>query len=111
MSGPLPSSQQPITTVNNGVGFITPVWQRWLQSLLSGALPAAPITLAVSPTSFTAPAQGSLVVVGGTVSSITITRGAVAVPTGLTSGIIPLSLNDIATITYTVAPTVTFLPT
>ena len=107
MSGPLPSSAQPLTAGN----FVTPIWQRWFNSLLSGSLPIATATVGASPYSFTAPASGSLFVSGGTVSAITITRGPTTINTGVTSGIIPLSLNDIATVTYTVLPSVVFSPT
>lgn len=36
MSSPLPSSAQPLTSVSGGAGFVTPVWQRWFNSLLDG---------------------------------------------------------------------------
>ena len=73
--------------------------------------PAAAVTLGGSPADYTANSSGSLAVSGGTVSSITLTRGLVTVPTGVVAGLIPMEIGDVVSITYAVAPTVNFLPT
>jgi hypothetical protein len=45
---------------------------------------------------------------GGTVSKIQLIRGATTIDTGMTQGQVYLSKGDIAKITYTVKPAVTF---
>lgn len=77
----------------------------------NGASPgAAAVTLTGSPFTYTAPADGSLAVSGGTVSSITISRrGATAVSAGVTAGTVALLAGDVVVITYSSAPTVNFL--
>lgn len=74
------------------------------------AQPVAVVALGASPAAYTAPFRGTVVIAGGTVTIITLTRQGTAVATGLTAGIIPVSRGDILTITYAVLPTVTFLP-
>lgn len=74
--------------------------------------PAAPeaITVGASPFLFSPGFDGFVIVSGGTISSIQISRdgGATLYPTGLTTGSFPLALSDSIQITYTVLPTVTF---
>lgn len=74
--------------------------------------PAEPeaITVGASPYAYAPGFDGFATVSGGTVSSITISRdaGVTNVATGVVAGIFPLSLMDTLTITYTVAPTLTF---
>jgi hypothetical protein len=83
-------------------------------ALLSDPIPQAPPSASVSPTgspfTYTAPFNGQLSVTAGTVSLIQITRQAVTVATGLTTGLIPLRRGDAAVITYSGAPTLVFLP-
>lgn len=68
-------------------------------------------TVGASPYAYTAPAIGDVVVQGGTVSAITRTRpGQSAVNIGVTAGIIPVQAGDVVTTTYSVAPTITFIP-
>lgn len=75
----------------------------------SDAGPFMAITPGASPYAYTANRPGALSVQAGTISAITVTRGATAVTvTGAT--LIPANTGDIVTITYTVAPTVNFLP-
>lgn len=51
-----------------------------------------------------------LYIAGGTVSAITLARQGTALTTGFTAGVFYLAQNDSATITYTVAPTLTVQP-
>lgn len=68
-------------------------------------------TIAVtgSPFTYTAKGAGALQIIGGTVSAITDTDAGVTTNES-TSGIIAVEAGDIVTITYTVAPTVNFIP-
>lgn len=67
-----------------------------------------PQTLAASPFTYQATRDGMIVVNGGTVSSVLIARNGVSV-TMPTNGGFPMRQNDVITIAFTVAPTVTFL--
>lgn len=74
------------------------------------AQPEASITVGASPFTYTAPFDGSVLVTGGTISNATITRNS-AHSTGFTPPfMIPLSRLDQLSVTYTVAPTMTFFP-
>lgn len=74
------------------------------------AQPAQSVALGASPFTYSAAFDGTIVVTGGTVSALTLIRQGTSVATGLTTGLIPLSRLDQLQITYSVAPTVTFLP-
>lgn len=75
------------------------------------AQPAVAITPGASPYSYTASFDGSVIVNPGTVSAIAISRdGTTFFTTGVTAGMFPMSRGDILKVTYTVAPTMTFLP-
>lgn len=68
------------------------------------------VPLTGSPMAYTATAEGTLVLSGTTVTSVTVTRGGVTVTTGVTVGAVPLSQGDVATITYTGTPVLNFIP-
>jgi hypothetical protein len=94
-------------------GIFTPEWVKFFAGLIAVPGPIVPITPTGSPFAYTATQNGNMVVQGGMVSAITITRGTtrpVTVATGVTGGIFPLSLNDELTVTYTGAPTMNFIP-
>lgn len=74
------------------------------------AQPASAVTVTASPFTFTASFKGTLAVSAGTVSAIALIRQGMTVPTGVTAGPVPVSRLDQVQITYTVAPTVNFLP-
>jgi hypothetical protein len=98
------------TTATSTVGaigvasyFITP----------TSALNSSQITVSVgaSPFAYTVPTYGNIIVSGGTVSSITITRpGGAQVSVGATAGMFAVQAGDVITTTYSVAPTITFIP-
>lgn len=104
----VPSATQPL--VNPQTGLITPEWMRLfaVQQAEAGKITHPAIT--ASPYAFTANATGHLLVTGGTVASLSLSRARVTVATGLTSGFVPMSAGDVVTITYSVSPTVSFIP-
>ncbi len=103
---PLPS---PNAAVLNQDSVFTSIWYRFFAQFVSK--PPAPDaqTLGGSPFSYTASSNGWLVVKGGTVSKIEVTRGQDVIDMGVTAGPIPLAVGDVCAVTYTVAPTVTFM--
>lgn len=67
------------------------------------------VTVDISPFSYTAKEPGYVVVSGGTVSAIHLLRGSDDLDlTG--QKIIPVSINDTVVTTYTVLPTIIFIP-
>lgn len=54
--------------------------------------------------------DGLLTVSGGTVSQISYGRRGTFTALGITSGLIPIRAGDVVRITYSVAPTVAFIP-
>lgn len=103
----VPSSQQAIVTPR---GTMTPILQRFFNTLVSPAAAFQVVTVTTSPFTYVAGSSGSLAVSGGTVSAIDLTRTNTTISTGATSGIIPVANGDRITITYSVLPTVTFIP-
>lgn len=77
----------------------------------SNSAPTA-ITIGASPFAFTLPSKGEVLVAGGTVTGITITRGGSGpLATGVLAGVFPGSKGDIVTVTYTAVPTsMDFIP-
>lgn len=71
---------------------------------------AESVTPGASPYTFTANRDGQLIVRDGTVSLIEYLRNGAATTIGLTAGLFPLLLGDGIKVTYTVAPTITFIP-
>jgi len=78
-----------------------------------GPLPVVAVTLGASAAVWTALIKGTLILTGGTVTKIEISRdaGTTYIDTGLTTGMIPVQRNDLVKVTYAVAPTAqNFLP-
>lgn len=90
---------------------ITPEWYQLLVRLaqLSAERAIAAVSPGASPFTYTATTIGDLLVRSGTVSAVTLVRGNVSVVCP-TSGFIPMAANDSVIITYSVLPTVTFVP-
>lgn len=92
-------------------GLLTAEAVRALTSLTQGAhSPIFTVSATGSPFTYVAIQAGELWIKGGTVSSITLTRGAVSITTGATSGGVSVSAGDSVTVTYTVLPTIYFVP-
>lgn len=86
-------------------------WFRWFQDQHNGLPKGAEMTVAAggSPFTFTAPSGGYIILRGGTVSAVSVTR-TVTTLTGQTAGIFPLSQGDQLTVTYTGLPVMVFVP-
>lgn len=88
-------------------------WYFFWAGLWRGLAPEleTPVTLTGSPFTYTAPRRGSLIVSGGTVSQIRFSRdGTTFYNVGATAGMFALSAADRLEVTYSVAPTLTFVP-
>lgn len=103
----VPSSQSAMVTT---AGLVTPAWLRFFTLLLAQPGDIDAVVLTGSPFSFTASEKGTAFVSGGTVSSIQVTRSRATFTTGQTSGNVPLAQGDMLIVTYSIAPTLTFVP-
>lgn len=95
----------------NKSGQIIRPWNSYLQQFTQQPPSVVSITVSGSPFSYTAREPGNIAITNGTISNIRLSRGIVDIDFGAgTDKIIPAGINDIITITYSVLPTVRFLP-
>lgn len=92
-------------------GKFTAAWQRALTRLaqLTAARKFLAVSPGASPFTFTATTIGHLLIDGGNVGAVALVRGAQSVACPV-SGFMPMAAKDSVMITYTVAPTLTFIP-
>lgn len=107
MTKPVPSNNPPFADDN---GRVSQPWFYFLQSLSGPGEPIAAITLGASPFDYTANSNGNVIVSDGTVSAITLTRGITVIILPFTSGVVPVRQGDIVEVTYSVLPTINFVP-
>lgn len=94
--------------VNKSGNIVTP-WIQYLQQFTQKPPPFVDIDVDISPFSYTAVEPGFVFVSGGTVSAIALDRGSDTL--NFTGQIqVPVSIGDIVTVTYSVLPTITFIP-
>ena len=86
-----------------------PPWTTFFQQFVQAPSVAVSLLVGTSPFSYSAREPGQVAVVGGTVSSITLSRGTVVIDvTG--EKLVPVQIKDIITVTYSVLPVIQFLP-
>ena len=68
------------------------------------------ITVGASPFAYTALVRGEAIIDGGAVTAVSLTRSGTAVAMPMLSGAYSMMAEDILTVTYTTAPTMTFIP-
>src|SRR5208282_348279 len=94
--------------IDTKTGIIAVALWRYLWSLSSNPPGENNVILGTTPTVYTAAKNGTLMLQGGAVSQVTITRvSTFSIPLSAI-GFFPVSIGDVITIYYTVAPTVTF---
>lgn len=104
---PLPNLRSPLAKISGGFAYLIDPWNSFFMQLVQVAPTAVPVT-GPSPLSYTANTKGNLLVIGGTISNISLIRGTDTF--NLTGQrIIPISIGDTVTITYSVAPAMNFL--
>lgn len=88
-------------------------WYRYFQANETGQPPSGEtaITVSGSPFTYTAPRKGYVIVSGGTVSGIQVSRSGTFYSTGMTAGTFSVAANDQLKVTYTGVPTMVFFPT
>lgn len=92
-------------------GTANDTWYQFFVRLaqLSAERPFDPVSLGASPFVYTARTIGHLFITGGTVSAISLVRSGIAVACP-SNTFIPMAANDSVTVTYSVLPTMTFIP-
>ena len=109
MSSALPTFGEALS--NKGTTSRT--WYKFWSDVWKGEHPASTMTVTptASPFSFQANWRGFMIIQGGTVSLIQFSRdGVTNINTGITSGCVPLSFGDLVIVTYSSAPTMTWVP-
>lgn len=104
--------QQPslIDPLVDGTFRLIAPWNFFFATLIAPPPAFQEQTLTISPATLTAQQSGMFAISGGTVSLVQINRGNEVINTGVTSGLVPVSLNDSIIITYSIPPTVEFVP-
>lgn len=91
-------------------GMFSDVWYTFLAFLSSlTATEFETVAVGSSPYTYEASKIGHLHVEAGTVSSVVLQRGGATLACS-TSGFVPVVAGDEVTVTYTVSPTLTFVP-
>lgn len=111
----VPNSKSPIGEVKDksgkiiGQAFITQVWASFFQQFTQQAPAVQELVLTASPFLITPNTKGNFIITGGTISNVSLIRGPIIINvTG--EKIIPISIGDTLSITYSVLPVVQFLP-
>jgi hypothetical protein len=105
----MPTYTEPLETSKSTTRGWYTFWLGLLQGQPTG--PPAAIVPGVSPYSYVAAIGGSVIVTGGTVSKVEVSRdGVTFIATGQTSGMFALSMGDTLRVTYSVVPTMHFMP-
>lgn len=104
-----PTYEQPLSSDDN----TTNVWWRWFQDIDNGVPPSGEINVksVASPFIYSAKSKGNIIVNGGTVTAIAISRTGTFYTTGAITGMFNLCANDQIRVTYSSPPTLTFFPT
>lgn len=97
----------PLTGKN---GKILRPWNSYLSQFTQAPAPVMAVAVGVSPYSFLGREPGSLLISGGTVTAIHLLRGSVDLNITGTVGLIPVQIADTIVVTYSVLPTIQFLP-
>lgn len=105
----VPTYEQPLVVKDN----TSSAWYRYLQQNELGTPPAAESAVIPtgSPFTYTAGRKGFLIIQGGTVSQVAFSRSGTFYNVGQTSGAFTLDQNDQIKVTYSVAPTLIWVPT
>lgn len=98
--------------IDNSGRIIQP-WIAYLQQFTIAPPDFISITVGASPFSYVAKEPGNVYASGGTVSDISLKRGVntISVAANTTNPrMIPVGINDTVIVTYTVLPTIKFVP-
>lgn len=103
----LPNLNSPFVRLPSGL-LIAP-WNSYLQQFTQTPPPIIGIVAGPSPFDYTAVEPGHVSVNGGSVSLIQLIRGNVIIAI-VGSNLVPVGIADVVRITYSVLPTIKFIP-
>ena len=111
------SSNIPVLDIRQAIadkeGYSTPAFFRLISFIRKGFGSGAvlPVTATGSPMTYTSNGAGYLVISGGAVSAVAYSSDAVTFyPTGVVAGFFPMQVGTQLRITFTVLPTLNFVP-
>lgn len=106
----MPDSRIPSASVPavDSRGLLSQAWYRFFANILGPAPAFSTVAVGASPFTWDASRSGHVLIAGGTVSSVKIQRG-VAMLT-VPSGLVPVAQGDAVIVTYSVLPSMTFIP-
>lgn len=106
MTRPVPNLRASLV---DALGIIKNPWNLWFQQFSQAPPNIQNIVLGASPYLIDVHDFGNIVVTGGTISSIVLTRGNISL--NLTGQkLIPIAIGDVVIVTYSVLPTIQFIP-
>lgn len=108
VSQPIDVEINPETVVQSPIDQSQPVEMVFQPPVIGSAIHR--ITPGASPYTYRTQMEGTLSIVGGTMSTLSLTRAGVSVSLAVSTPMIPLSPGDAVTITYTVAPALKLIP-
>jgi len=93
----------------NASGCLIDPWIQYLAQFTTAPPNIKDVDVDASPSSYVAQEPGTIHIIGGTVSAIALIRGLITLDvTG--SRLIPVGIMDTVRVTYTVVPTIKFIP-
>lgn len=104
---PLPNKMAPFVSA---LKRIVAPWDSYLQQFTQAPPNFAAVTVGISPFDYTAREPGNIIITGGTVTGVALTRGTTSILLGATTKIVPVAINDVVTVVYSVLPTIRFVP-
>lgn len=107
---PFPSVLQDFVS---GAKKILEPWVQYLQQFTIAPPAFMDISVGSSPFEYQAKEPGNIFISGGTSSGITLTRGVdtiIVAPSTANPRMIPVAVDDIVEVTYSVLPTMKFIP-
>lgn len=94
----------------NAAGNISRDMWRYMNNLTAAPAGETAITLGASPATFQATANGNVLISGGAVTAMQLTRNATYTLSITTPAYVPLSNGDVLTVTYAATPTLVWFP-
>lgn len=86
-----------------------PIWILFFQQFSQQPGAITPVVLGASPASYTASGAGTLVLNGGTITDLKLTRSGATADLGSQRSVL-MANNDVARVTYTGSPAAQFIP-
>lgn len=90
-------------------GKILQPWISFFQQFVQAPPQAQALVPGSSPFDYVPNTKGNLFIIGGTVTGITLIRGSTTIVLDPATEIVPVSINDMVTVTYSVMPTIIFM--